>query len=205
MKLPSWVNTILFQRAAGRVQPFNLALFKESIEIIKKGNKATKENEIRKLLSIEGLKVHHIDKTTKRRVKAECDRFEYPHEYHTAKKLTAVDYDVILVPPGYFKRHEKGFDVFILRDHILLEAELKCITSINKDTIGNRIKAGSEQSNRIVVDITSTIPRNALIEGLKTGCERNDSLCEILLFYNSRFYCLPKTLILSKRIFKTIN
>lgn len=91
------------------------------------------------------------------------------------------------------------------RGHIFLEADLKCITTSNPDTIGKRIKEGSEQATRIVLDITSAIRKKELIIGLKTGCGRNDLLKEILLFYNSSFYCLPKTLILSKNIFSVIK
>jgi hypothetical protein len=138
-------------------------------------------------------------------VLADCNDFEYPHEHHTCKKLAAADYNVILVPKGFFKRNEKKFDVFLCRGHVFLESDLKCITTTNVDTIGKRIKEGSEQSLRLVLDITSSIKKTELIDGLKTGCERNKVLIEVMLFYNSCFYRLKKDLILSKNIYKVLK
>ena len=119
--------------------------------------------------------------------------------------LKASNYDVLLLPKGYFKPYEKKFDVFLLRDNILLECDLKTITSHNPDTIGNRIKEGSDQAPRIVLDITSKISKNDLIVALKTGSVKNEALAEVMLFYNSNFYRLKKDLILSKKIFDTLK
>jgi|GEM_PF-1455713 len=191
---------------SGLPQPvFILDDFKALIEKIKQGNKSIRIIEIRKLLCFRGLINHYKDKNTGRCLLAACKEFAYPHEFHTAKKLTGVNYDVVLVPDGYFKRHEKKFDVFLTRDHIFLESDLKCITTKNPDTIGKRIKEGSEQSSRIVLDITSNISKKELIVGLKTGCERNAAVKEILLFYKTGFYCLAKTQVLSKKIFNVLK
>lgn len=99
-----------------------------------------------------------------------------------------------------FKRTDKRFDIFLARDFILLKADLKCIHSKNPDTIGKRIKEGSSQATRLIIDIQYDISTRDLIIGLKTGCERNKQLAEIILFYNSKFYRLEKSLILSKNI-----
>lgn len=205
MALPEWIDKIFSSPTNTSPAEFDMSVFKKTIEKIKQGNKTVKLEESKKLLAIEGLITHHQDKDTKRVVLAICKEWEYPHEHHTSKKLTAYDYDVILVPNGYFKRNDKKFDVFLSRGHIFLESDLKCITTTNPDTIGNRIKEGSEQSTRIVLDITSPIERRNLIEGLKTGCERNRTLIEIMIFYNSKFYCLPKTQILSRKIFDVLK
>jgi len=183
----------------------DIECLKTLIEEIKLSNKASKAEKIMHLLSMDFWITHYQDKKTRCTVIAACNQFEYPHEHHTCKKLAAAGYNVILVPKGFFKRKEKKFDVFLCRGHIFLESDLKCITTTNVDTIGKRIKEGSEQSPRIVLDVTSTITKNNLIIGLKTGCERNQNLMEIILFYNSNFYCLPKTQILSKKIFKVIK
>ena len=184
---------------------FSLDLFREIVACIKEADKTTRIDAIKRLLGLNGLINHYIDKVTKRGILADCVQFEYPHELHTSQKLTGADYDVIFVPKGYFKRSEKKFDVFLSRGHIFLESDLKCISSTNPDTIGNRIKEGSEQSVRLVLDITSQIQKKRLIEGLKTGCERNGVLKEILLFYNSAFYRLPVSQIISRRIFEIIK
>jgi len=173
--------------------------------MIKQGDKTVKTEAIKRLLLLEGLLTHYTDKITKRNVLASCLHFDYPHELHTSQKLTGVDYDVIFVPKGYFQRSEKKFDVFLSRNHVFLESDLKCITSTNPDTIGNRIKEGIEQASRIVLDVTSQIQKKRLIDGLKIGCERNRELKEILLFYNSAFYKLPVTQIVSRRIFEIIK
>src|SRR5437764_13566983 len=109
------------------------------------------------LLSMDFWITHYQDKKTRCAVIAACNEFEYPHEQHTCKKLAAAGYNVILVPKGFFKRNEKKFDVLLCRGHIFLESDLKCITTTNVYTIGKRIKEGSEQSPRIVLDVTSTI------------------------------------------------
>jgi hypothetical protein len=82
-----------------------------------------------------------------------------------------------------------------------LEADLKCIASINPDTIGKRIKEGSEQAKTIVLDIHSSMTKRDIIVGLKTGCTKNDFIKEILLFYNSQFYRLQKNQIMGRTIF----
>jgi hypothetical protein len=204
-KLKSPACTDLVKNDKLSERSFNLDLFREFIKHIKEGDKSIKIEVIQKLFVLDGLYTHHTDKITKRVILANCQQFEYPHELHTSQKLTGVDYDVIFIPKGYFKRSEKKFDVFLSRGHIFLESDLKCITSTNPDTIGNRIKEGSEQSARVVLDITSQIQKRRLIEGLKTGCERNRELKEILLFYNSSFYRLPVTQIISRRIFDIIK
>jgi hypothetical protein len=203
LKPPACNNLVQYDKLPER--SFNLDLFRELVKHIKEGDKSAKIEAIKGLFLLDGLYSHHSDKITKRVILANCQHFEYPHELHTSQKLTGVDYDVIFVPKGYFKRSEKKFDVFLSRGHIFLDSDLKCITTTNPDTIGNRIKEGSEQSARIVLDVTSQIQKKRLIEGLKTGCERNSVLKEILLFYNSAFYRLPVTQIVSRRIFDIIK
>lgn len=203
LKTPSPVDDI--QSVDLSERSFSLDVFREIVFKIKQGDRGLKLEAIKRLLLLDGLLNHYTDKTTKRNVLANCRHFEYPHEFHTSQKLTGADYDVIFIPRGYFKSHEKKFDVFLCRDHIFLESDLKCITSTNPDTIGKRIKEGSEQAARVVLDITSQIQKKRLIDGLKIGCERNRELKEILLFYNSAFYRLPITQIVSRRIFEIIK
>jgi hypothetical protein len=93
----------------------------------------------------------------------------------------------------------------MIRDTIILKADLKYITSKNPDTIAKRIRGGSEQAPRIVVDISSNINEKELIDGLRSSVERNSLIREILLIYKGKFYRLPKTLILSKAIFKILK
>jgi hypothetical protein len=187
------------------VQPSDIEYLKGLIEEIKLASKAERLEKITRLLSMDCWIPHHQDRKTKCVVLAAYEEFEYPHEHHTCKKLTAAGYNVILVPKGYFKRNEKKFDVFLSRGHIFLESDLKCITTANVDTIGKRIKEGSEQSSRLVLDIISPVKKPELIDGLKTGCERNKALIELMLFYNSCFYRLKKDLILSRNIYKVIK
>lgn len=184
---------------------FDMKRFKEMVEKIKQGNKAVKVEEGKNLLSMRGFITHYQNKRTKRLVLATCQEFEYAHEHSTLKKLAAEDYDVILVPKGYFNRHDKKFDAFLLREHIFLEADLKCIHSKNPDTIGKAIKNGTEQAQRLVIDIASSVERKVLIDGLRLGCQRNTELIEVMLFYNSSFYRLFKTQILGDRIFEVLK
>jgi len=184
---------------------FDLNGFKDIIAGIREGNKNLKIEKIASLITYQGLITHHLDKTTKRKVLSAAYEFEYPHELHTSLKLTGCNYDVLFVPNGYFKRHEKKFDVFLLRDHILLETDLKCVHSCNPDTIGKRIREGSEQASRVVLDVHADIKKSVLIDGLKLGCQRNNALTELLLFYKTQFYRLAKSLIVSKNIYHAIK
>jgi len=183
----------------------NIDDFKPIVQKIKNGSKEIKKAEIQNLFQMDGMITHYRHKTTKRIVVADCINFEFVHEKTTAEKLTGVNYDIIFVPKGYFKRAEKTFDIFLCREHIFLEADLKSIVSANPDTISKRIKNGSEQSSRLVLDIRSNIKRQILIQALKSGCERNNTLLEVLLFYKSRFLCLPKNLILSSKVLDQIK
>jgi hypothetical protein len=130
---------------------------------------------------------------------------EYDHELRTAICLAQLNYDIIFVPIGMFKRGQKKFDIYIARDTVLLEADLKCIASMNPDTIAKRIVTGSEQAARLVLDIRSDIKYTDLIDGLRSGMEKSDMIKEVLLLYRKKFYILPKNLISSKRIFDIIK
>ena len=136
---------------------------------------------------------------------SETEFIEHKHELETAILLAQVNYDVVFAPRGMFKRQEKKFDIFLLRDTVILKADLKNITSKNPDTIAKRIKGGSDQANRVVIHINSDIEKRDLIDGLRSGVERNSLIKEILLFYKRRYYRLPKSLILSREIFKILQ
>jgi len=116
-----------------------------------------------------------------------------------------MNYDVVFAPTGLFKRNDKKFDVYLLRDTIILEADLKCISTTLPDTVAKRIIGGSNQAARVVLDVRSAITASALIDGLRSGTGKNDLIKEILLFYRSRFYRLPKKLIWSKRVFEILK
>ena len=184
---------------------FKIDDFKQLVTLVKEAGKTEKRKLIEQLFKLPGLTICHIDKGTSKIIVSDCDIFEYPHEYQTAKKLAENKYDVLFVPKGYFNRWEKRFDIFLIHNHVFLEADLKCIRSQNPDTIGKRIRQGSDQSSRLVLDICSGINKPGLIEGLKSGCSKNNFLLEIFLFYNSGFYVLPRTQILSRKIFNVIK
>lgn len=98
---------------------------------------------------------------------AESELIEHKHELTTATLLAKINYDVVFAPKAMFSRNEKKFDVFLIRGSIIFKADLKSISSKNPDTIANRIKGGSEQASRVVIDITSDIEKNVLIDGLR--------------------------------------
>jgi hypothetical protein len=183
----------------------DIELFREKIQAIKLGPSSDRQKRIEELLQIDGLTMFYQNKYTKCHVITCETKFDYIHEYHTAIKLTGEYYHVLFVPKGYFSRTEKKFDVFIAKAHIFLESDLKRVISVNPDTIGKRIREGSEQSERVILDVHSNISKKALIDGLKLGCNRNKALVEVMLFYNSQFYRLSKSKILSKKIFNIIK
>src|ERR1700754_4625211 len=129
-------------------------------------DRKSKKNRIQQLLNSHKWFEHYYDKKTGRKVLSESGIIEYVHELETAIKLTKANYDVIFTPKGFFNRTEKKFDIFILRDHILLKADLKEIFSINPLTIAKRIKEGCDQAPRVVLDIKSDIHKLDLIDGL---------------------------------------
>lgn len=147
----------------------------------------------------------HTDRQTDCSVYTEKKDMDHEHEISTARALTAMDYDVLFVPTGMFSKEEKKFDVFLIRGHVILKAEMKCISSKNPDTIAKRIKEGLEQASRIVLDIVSDIETRTLIDGLRSGIERRSGLKELLLFYRNRFYRLTRQEILGKNIFKILS
>ena len=179
-----------------------IALIKRCVEI---ADQKIKRAEIQRLLSAADLVEITYCSRTGRRVLCESDYIEHAHEKRTVNLLTEFDYDVIFAPKAMFKRDEKKFDVFLIRDTVILKADLKAITSKKPDTIAKRIKSGSEQASRVVIDICSDIDKNTLIDGLRSGVERNNLIVEILLIYKNRFYRLPKKLILSKSVYNIIK
>lgn len=167
-------------------------------------DKKIKAAQIEKILGAQDWIEHYKDKKTNRRVLSETEFIEHKHKLTTAALLAKMNYDVAFAPKAMFERTEKKFDVFLFRDTIIFKADLKSVSSKNADTIANRIKGGSEQATRVVIDITSDIEKKDLIDGLRSGVERNHLIREVLLFYNSRFYRLPKYLILSKNIYQVL-
>jgi len=168
------------------------------------GNKL-KRNKIDKLLASKEWHQHYIDNTTGKRVLSESGYIEHSHELKTAISLADKGYDILFAPKGMFHRTEKKFDIFIISNHIILKADLKCISSKNPGTIANRIKGGAEQASRVVIEIASDIEKKELIAGLRSGIYKNKLLKEIFLFYNKHFYILPKNLILSKRVYNILK
>jgi len=169
-----------------------------------RAHRKVKHAHIQKLLAWEYWVEHYRNKTSGKRVLSELKTMEFPHEFDTARSLTAVYFDVLFAPKGLFKPHEKTFDVFLIKEHIILKADLKSISSKNPDTIANRIKKGAEQAPRVVIDIISDIDRRTLIDGLRSGVLKSN-LKEILLFYRNHFYILPKKLVESNRIYQVIK
>lgn len=206
MDSPKRINktSLIFESAPGSM--FSIDEFKYHVNKTRSAkNKYEKAECISRLLQTTGFIKHYESKRTNCLVLALCEKFECEHELQTCIKLADEQYNVLLVPHGYFGLQEKKFDVFLCREHIMLESDLKRITSKNPDTIAARIKSGSEQSSRLVVDVVSNIEKMVLIDGLKSGCERNKLIEEIMLFYKSRFYRMKKSQILSKSIYDLIK
>ena len=177
-------------------------MLKPCLEAI--GKKARQAG-IDKLLTAIQWHRHYISRVTGKKVLAETDNIEHQHEMKTARSLADKGYDILFAPRAFFKRNEKRFDIFLIKGHVILKADLKCITSKNPDTIAKRILEGSGQASRIVVEIASDIGKKQLIDGLRSGVQNNKLVKEVFLFYNRQFYQLPKDLIVSKRIFELIK
>lgn len=194
-----------YEPGAGKLL-FDIAGFVALIQYcIEKGNAASKRKQIKKILHLSNWVEHYKDKGTGRVVLSESKKIDYRHEMSTAICLAKMNYDVLFAPFGIFKRGDKKFDIFLIRDIVILKADLKNIYSKNPDTIGQRIKEGSDQASRIVINVVSDIRKSVLIDGLRSGAEKNNLLKEILLIYKSKFYRLPKPLILSKNIYQIIK
>ncbi len=167
-------------------------------------DKKVKREIIEKILNDKGWFEHYRNIKTQRKVLSEGGTIEYAHELETAIKLASEDYDVLFVPKGMFARHEKKFDVFLLRDHILLRADLKTVISSSPLTIADRLVDGSRQSSRVVLDLRSNISSKVLIQSLRSSCHGNKLLKEVFLFYKGKFYGLSTNLIISRSIFQII-
>ena len=168
-------------------------------------NKEVKKKQIEKLLNDYNWFEHYLDKKHVTKVLSESGVIEHEHEIRTAILLAKVNYTVVFAPKGMFKREDKKFDVFLIRGTVMLKADLKTVTTKNPDTIAKRIKEGCDQAPRIVLDVKSDIEIKALIDGLQSGSIKNNLLKEVLLFYRSKFYILPKNLILSRRIYSILK
>jgi hypothetical protein len=126
---------------------------------------------------------HYRDKKTGRRVLSESIRIEHEHERRTVICLAQMNYD----------------------NSIILEADLTCISSQSPLTVAYRIREGSEQASRVVVHIASDLDGKILIQALRNASYRNRLLKEVLLIYKRKYYRLPKSLIMSDRIFDIIK
>lgn len=190
----------------GRLLFFDITLFTSLLKLCFESiGVRQKQAAIRKLLNSFEWVLLYQDKTSKCSVYSERGELEHDHELKIAKALAQKGYDVLFSPKAMFSRTEKKFDVFLIRDHIILKADLKSISSKAVDPMANRIKNVADQAPRIVVDIVSNINKKDLINGLRKGVQKSNSLIEILLFYNSRFYRLNRNEILSKKIYNLIK
>jgi hypothetical protein len=128
------------------------------------------------------------------------------HELSTAIKLTDINNDVIFTPKGMFKRGEKRFDIYLLRnDESIIRADLKTNIVPTKNAIYKLIQAGDKQADNIVLDIHSSIKSENLIQGLKEGLKSTKNLKSVLLFYKRKYYYLNTKTIMSKRIYKILK
>jgi hypothetical protein len=164
-----------------------------------------RQTAIKELLARKEWAIIYQDKKTRRKIYSENEVGIKMHEIETAKALCSVNFDVLFTPDHMFAKKEKRFDIILIRDHIILKAELKSIASKNPDTIAKRIIEGSEQSTRLVLDILSNVEKKILVDALQSGIYRNRKVVEVLLFYKSSFYRLPRNLIKSRRIFNIIK
>lgn len=169
-----------------------------------KAQRAYRRMQIRKILNDFDWVVHYEDKDTGRRVLAEGE-IEHEHEKSTAIFLAQVDYDVVFAPAGMFKREGKKFDVFLVRDSVILKADMKNISSKNADNIAKRIREGSDQASRLIIHIASNIEKKDLINGLINGVKGNKLIKAILLIYKGKFYELTEATILNKNLFQLIK
>jgi len=169
------------------------------------GSAQSRKNYVDQLLAAHEWNIYYTDRHSGKRVMGETGSIDYPHELKTAIALARHGYDVLFAPKCMFKRSEKKFDIFIAKEHILLKADLKYISSKNPDTIANRVRGGSFQASRVVVEITSDINKKDLISGLRSAAFRNDQLREVWLFYKGKLYILPASLIKSKRVSSAIK
>ena len=81
-------------------------------------NAKSKRKEVERILTLSDWCEHYKDKQTGRRVLSESPRIEHEHERRTAISLAHMNYDVVFAPSGVFKRDQKRFDVYLLRDKI---------------------------------------------------------------------------------------
>lgn len=185
----------------GQVLLFDITLFASLLKLCFEAvGIKQKQAAVKKLLSSSEWVLLYQDRISKRSVYAERAELEHKHELKTAKALVQKGYDVLFAPKAMFLRDEKKFDVFLIRDHVILKADLKSIASKRPDGIARHIKNGAEQASRVVIDIVSDIPRKDLIDGLRGGVKKSKLLSEILLFYNGRFYRIKRDEIQSKKI-----
>ena len=180
----------------------DIALFSSAVlEFFSVSDKKVRKELIGKIWASCDWYRHHVDKKTGKGVYSETSAsIAYKHELHTAICLTRAGFDVLFAPPGMFDTHARKFDVFLIWDAVMLKADLKFITSTNPDTIAGRIKYGSTQASRVVLQIACNIRPKVLIDALRSGCFKNETIVDILLIYKNCCYILPKNLILSKRI-----
>ena len=130
----------------------------------------------------------------------------FDHELSTAIKLTDVGFDVIFAPKGMFKREEKKFDIYaVYKEAFLIKADLKANFVPTVNAVFKQIESGARQAEHLVLDIKSSIKRDDLIDGLRSGLKEGRNVKTILLFYKKKFHNLDRSIIFSKVIFKRIE
>lgn len=164
-----------------------------------------KRKAIEQLLASHDWIILHINRDTGCSIYTEKKDMDHALEIHTARALTAMDYDVLFAPAAMFSREEKRFDVFLIRAHVMLKADLKTVSSKNPNTIAKSITGGAEQASRRVLDIVSDISVRDLVDGLCSGIAGQKGLVEIMVFYRNRFHVLRKQDIIGKRIYKILS
>lgn len=78
-----------------------------------------RQKAIQKVLNLEDWHEHYRDRKTGRRVLSELPGFKHLKELRSAILLAQTDYDVVFAPSAMFRREEKKFDIYLLRDTLV--------------------------------------------------------------------------------------
>jgi hypothetical protein len=181
--------------------------FVSTIKIIfESANKVKKREYVRKLKNDKDLKSIYINPDTSQQVYKHIYTSVLEHEMNTAVKLTLYGYDVVFAPKGMFKRNEKRFDIFLIKNNeVVIKADLKSNFEGTVNSISNSIVAGNEQAENIVIDFLSNIHYKNLIDGLRMGLKASSKIKNLIIFYKKEYYAFDRSIIFSKQIYRLLK
>jgi hypothetical protein len=125
-------------------------------------------------------------------------------EFHIAEKLAKSGQHVLFPRQGDLGKKRKN-DVFLYDSKTFAQqkVELKSLFGDTAESVKSNLISGSGQASVIAYDIQSTIKKNWLVDGLRTGWTKDTK--RVMLNWKGQWYDVKKTVLFTQAIYDLLR